>query len=71
MSEEPKLTNSDSPCQVKGYDLSSGEYAALIQYHVNQGHFFLAAHFFDLAKRSCALERIEVAARETFNSQPM
>lgn len=65
------LPADQSPCGVPGYDLSAGEYAAVIQYHVNQGHFFLALHLIEAAKASKSLERIELAAQQFFNTQPM
>lgn len=60
-----------APCGVPGYDLTAGEYAAVIQHHVTMGHFFLASHFMEAAKAAKVLERIELAAQQFFNTQPM
>lgn len=54
-------------CGVPGYDLSSEEYAATIQFHINKGHFFLASHLLDAAKSANVLEVIEKAANSIFN----
>jgi hypothetical protein len=54
-------------CGVPGYDFTAGEYAALIQYHVQRGHFFLAFHFMEAAKCAKILVRMESAAQEFYN----
>jgi primosomal replication protein N len=69
--DKPTIPADQAPCGVPGYDLTAGEYAAIIQHHVTQGHFFLASHFMEAAKQAKALERIELAAQQFFNIQPM
>jgi hypothetical protein len=49
------------PCEIRGYDMTVGKYAKLIQDCVSRGQFSMALHYLKAAEANDTINKLELA----------